>query len=132
MKINFENISKASLLLNGKVKKTPTIEALSLGKHLGFNLFLKLENLQITSSFKVRGAFIAINNLTKENKSKGVIAMSAGNHAQAVAYHAKNLGIKSTIIMPEQAPLSKVTRTRELGAEVILRGRTLNESFEQD
>ena len=128
MKINFENISKASLLLNGKVKKTPTIEALSLGKHLGCNLFLKLENLQITSSFKVRGAFIAINNLTKENKSKGVIAMSAGNHAQAVAYHAKNLGIKSTIIMPEQAPFSKVTRTRELGAEVILRGRTLNES----
>ena len=128
MKINFESISAASNHLFGNVKKTPTIEALSLGKFLGCNLFLKLENLQITSSFKVRGAFIAIKNLSKINKSQGVIAMSAGNHAQAVAFHAKNLGIKSTIIMPEQAPFSKVTRTRELGAEVILRGRTLNES----
>ena len=128
MKPTFEHIIKASKVLKNKVNYTPIINAKTIGEDLGCNLYLKLESLQVTSSFKARGAFIAINKLTNKQKKQGVIAMSAGNHAQAVAWHARSLGIDSTIIMPEQAPYSKVLRTRKLGANIILRGRTLNES----
>ncbi len=128
MMINFSHILEASKILKGNIKTTPTIKATKLGKKLGCNLFLKLECLQLTSSFKTRGAYVAIRNLTINYPKKGAIAMSAGNHAQAVAYHSKNFGIPSTIVMPEQAPFSKVARTKEYGAEVILKGRTLNET----
>ena len=130
MDIHFNDIKDASYILKNKIKETPTIQAFSLGKILECDLFLKLECLQLTSSFKARGSYVAISQLSEESKTNGVIAMSAGNHAQAVAWHSKKLGIKATIIMPEQAPFSKVSRTRELGAEVILKGRTLNESFD--
>ena len=106
------------------------MKASKLNLKLGCELFLKLECLQLTSSFKTRGAFIAIKRNCENNPGKGIIAMSAGNHAQAVAYHAKNLNVPATIIMPEQAPFSKVSRTKELGAKVILKGRTLNETSE--
>ena len=128
MAIDVEEIYDAKRILDGNIKSTPTISASRLGKKLHCNLFLKLECLQLTSSFKARGAFISIRKNYLKNPYKGVIAMSAGNHAQAVAYHAANFGINSTIVMPEQAPFSKVARTRELGADVILKGRTLNET----
>jgi len=128
MNITFNDILKATETLKGNIKKTPTIYASKLGNKLNCELFLKLECLQLTSSFKTRGAYIAIKKSTLNNPGKGVIAMSAGNHAQAVAFHAKNLNIPATIIMPEQAPFSKVTRTKDLNAKVILKGRTLNET----
>ena len=88
----------------------------------------KLENLQLTSSFKARGACYAIMKHILADSNRGIITMSAGNHAQAVAYFANEFNVSSTIIMPEQAPFSKVSRTKELGANVILKGRTLNET----
>ena len=130
MSVNFENIIDATKKLNGNIKKTPIVRASKLSEKLGCDLYLKLESLQLTSSFKTRGSFIAIKKICEQSPGKGVIAMSAGNHAQAVAYHAKNLNVPATIIMPEQAPFSKIERTKELGAEVILRGRTLNETSE--
>ena len=130
MVVSFENIVDASKQLKGSIKKTPVVKASKISLKLGCELFLKLECLQLTSSFKTRGAFIAIKRNCSNNPGKGVIAMSAGNHAQAVAYHAKNLNVPATIIMPEQAPFSKVSRTKDLGAKVILKGRTLNETSE--
>ena len=128
MQLRYDDVLKAEKVLDGNVKKTPMIRADKLGIKLGCELFLKLECLQLTSSFKARGAHLAIRNATYENPGKGLIAMSAGNHAQAVAYNAKQIKIPATIVMPEQAPFSKVARTRDYGAAVILKGRTLNET----
>ena len=128
MEINLENIKVAKDLLDKKIITTPEIRSQNLSKLINGNVFLKLENLQHTSSFKARGAYVSINRLDSEKKKNGVIAMSAGNHAQAVAWWAKQEKINATIVMPEQAPFSKVMKTKELGAKVILKGRTLNES----
>ena len=128
MKIEFDEILKAAKVLNGNIKSTPTIRADKLGKKLGCELYLKLECLQVTSSFKARGAYVSIKNANLQNPGKGLIAMSAGNHAQAVAYNAQKFNIPATIVMPEQAPFSKVARTKDYGAKVVLRGRTLNET----
>ena len=128
MVVNIENIKEARNLLNNRTIITPEIRSNFLSNLVGGNVFLKLENLQYTSSFKARGAFISIDRLEEKKKKKGVIAMSAGNHAQAVAWWAREQGIKATIIMPEQAPFSKVMKTKEYGGNVILKGRTLDEA----
>ena len=128
MKINFEKILAASKELKGNIVNTPFVRANKLSSNFNTNIFLKLENLQLTSSFKARGACYAIMKHTLADPNRGIITMSAGNHAQAVAYFANQFNVSSTIIMPEQAPFSKVSRTKELGANVILKGRTLNET----
>ncbi len=128
MVVNIENIKEARILLKNRTIITPEIRSNFLSNLVGGNVFLKLENLQYTSSFKARGAFISIDRLEEKKKKKGVIAMSAGNHAQAVAWWAREQDIKATIIMPEQAPFSKVMKTKEYGGNVILRGRTLDEA----
>ena len=128
MTIHIDSIKEANFELRSNIVRTPTIQSQYLSNEVNANVFLKLENLQYTSSFKVRGAYVSIKRLKEEQKQKGVIAMSAGNHAQAVAYFANEFNVSSTIIMPEQAPFSKVLRTKELGANVILKGRTLNET----
>ncbi len=128
MTIHIDSIREANHELRSNIVRTPTIQSQYLSNEVNANIFLKLENLQYTSSFKVRGAYVSIKRLKEEQKQKGVIAMSAGNHAQAVAWWAQKEGVKATIVMPEQAPLSKVMKTKSLGAEVILKGRTLNES----
>ena len=128
MLIHIDSIREANHELRSNIVRTPTIQSQYLSNEVNANVFLKLENLQYTSSFKVRGAYVSIKRLKEEQKQKGVIAMSAGNHAQAVAWWAQKEGVKATIVMPEQAPLSKVMKTKSLGAEVILKGRTLNES----
>ena len=128
MTININTIKKASEELLGNIVRTPTIRSQYLSNEINSDVFLKLENLQYTSSFKVRGAYISIKRLEEEQKKTGVIAMSAGNHAQAVAWWAQKENVNATIVMPEHAPLSKVMKTKSLGAEVILKGRTLNES----
>ena len=128
MKINLDTIKDASKELIGNIIRTPTIRSQQLSIDTNAEVFLKLENLQHTSSFKVRGGYISIKRLKEEQKKVGIIAMSAGNHAQAVAWWAKKERVNATIVMPEHAPLSKVMKTKSLGADVILKGRTLNES----
>ncbi len=127
--INLNSLRKSAELLKGHILTTPTIFAPSLSNLLGANLHLKLENLQYTSSFKSRGAFLALKALSNEDKKAGVISMSAGNHAQALAFRAQQENIKSTIIMPEQTPFTKITKTKTYGAEVVLTGRTLDEAM---
>lgn len=127
-KITFESIQQASAQLNGVMYRTPTIQSSWLSKLIDGDVFLKLENLQLTGSFKPRGAYIAMSNLTPEEKKRGVITMSAGNHAQGVAYHAQQMGIPATIVMPENTPISKVERTRSYGASIVLHGQSMLEA----
>lgn len=110
--------------------RTPTIHATRLSMQLGIDLHLKLENLQHTNAFKARGALAKLLALTDVQKQAGVIACSAGNHAQGVAYHATRLGIASTIVMPEGTPFNKVKRTEDFGATVIQHGTGFDESVQ--
>ncbi len=105
--------------------RTPLALAPALSQQFGCTLHLKLENLQHANSFKARGAFTKLSALTDAERARGVIAMSAGNHAQGVAYHAARMGIPATIVMPATTPFSKVERTRQFGARVVLEGRSL-------
>jgi threonine dehydratase len=128
MPVTFQDIEKARTTLEGNVVRTPLIRAAKLSDITGADIFVKFENLQVTSSFKDRGAYNKMSSLTAAEKARGVIAMSAGNHAQAVAYHAKRLAIPATIVMPETTPSTKIERTRAHGANVILSGETLADS----
>jgi threonine dehydratase len=127
MAVTADQIRDTAVLLDGQIIRTPMLEAPMLSRNLGCDLFLKLECLQHTSSFKARGALNAMLGLNDQQRQLGVIAMSAGNHAQAVAYHAEHMGIPATIVMPAQTPFAKVARTRAFGAKVVLEGRNLNE-----
>ena len=127
MAVTADQIRDTATRLDGQIIRTPIIEAPMLSRNLGCDLFLKLECLQHTSSFKARGALNAMLGLNDQQRQQGVIAMSAGNHAQAVAYHAEHMGISATIVMPAQTPFAKVARTRAFGAKVVLEGRNLNE-----
>ena len=125
-----EDIFKARNLLKGTpIRKTPLQASDTFTKLTGTNLFLKIESLQRTGSFKVRGAFVKLNMLTKEQCKYGVIAASAGNHAQGVAYAASKKDISCTIIMPNNASPAKVAATRSYGAKVVLRGSDYNECW---
>ncbi|WP_119169199.1 threonine ammonia-lyase [Algihabitans albus] len=126
--VTLETIRAAAAALNGRIVRTPLVPAFRLSRQLGCELFLKCENFQVTGSFKDRGACNKLMSLTSAQAEKGVIAMSAGNHAQGVAYHAQRLGIPATIVMPEFAPFTKVQRTRAYGARVVLTGDTLDVS----
>jgi len=127
MSISAQDVRNAAELLEGHVVRTPMVISPLLSQQFGCDIYAKLECLQYTSSFKARGAFVAMQDLSVEQKSAGVIAMSAGNHAQAVAYHAGQMGIPAVIVMPSQTPFAKVARTRAYGAEVVLQGRNLND-----
>jgi threonine dehydratase len=123
MTVTLDDIRTAAATIAGKVVRTPAVSAPRLAEATGVaELVLKLENLQFTGSFKDRGAFNKLKSLTPDEASRGVIAMSAGNHAQGVAYHAGRLGIPATIVMPQGTPFTKVERTRSLGARVLLEG----------
>jgi threonine dehydratase len=128
MAVTFKDIEKARATLHGNVVRTPLLRAPKLSEITGADIYVKFENLQVTNSFKDRGAYNKMSSLTPEEKARGVIAMSAGNHAQAVAYHAKRLQIPATIVMPETTPSTKIERTRAHGANVILSGETLADS----
>ncbi|MEM6617548.1 MAG: threonine ammonia-lyase [Pseudomonadota bacterium] len=108
---------------------TPTVRATRLSLRLGFDLYLKLENIQHTNSFKARGALAKLLTLTDEQRETGVIACSAGNHAQGVAYHATRLGISSIIVMPEGTPFNKIKRTEDFGATVEIYGSNFDEAM---
>ncbi|MDX1610968.1 MAG: threonine ammonia-lyase [Candidatus Thermoplasmatota archaeon] len=121
----------ADPLERGVIKRTPTIRSDALSEQTGGDVFLKLENLQRTGSFKVRGAYNKIHSLPEEARKRGVIAASAGNHAQGVALAARDLDAPAVICMPENAPLSKVQATRALGAQVVLHGQDYNEAYDR-
>ena len=127
--ISLNKIIQAKRNIDGFVAKTPFGFAPKLSKIAGADIYLKKENLQITGAYKVRGAFNKIANLDENAKKCGVVAASAGNHAQGVAISAKHFGVKAIIIMPEAAPLSKVSGTKAVGAEVILKGNNFDEAY---
>ena len=126
--ITLQDIQDAALRLQGQVLDTPCVESRTLSQIVGAQVFLKFENLQFTASFKERGACNKLTLLTAEERAHGVVAMSAGNHAQGVAYHAQRLGLRAVIVMPRFTPGVKVERTRGFGAEVVLHGDTLEEA----
>jgi threonine dehydratase len=126
--VRLDDIRAAAALLEKSVSPTPTIPSPALSELTGASVFLKLETVHPTGSFKERGAFVKLASLGARERKKGVIAMSAGNHAQGVAYHARRLGIPATIVMPESTPFTKVARTESLGARVMLRGAGLSEA----
>jgi threonine dehydratase len=126
--VSIEDIRAAAEIIAGEVIRTPMVPAPRLSRRIGGEVYLKLENQQFTGSFKDRGALVKLKSLEPAQAKAGVIAMSAGNHAQGVAYHAQRLGIPATIVMPEFAPFSKVERTRSFGARVMLTGDTLDAS----
>jgi threonine dehydratase len=127
--IELKEIVKAKERLKGIIRKTPIAYAPILSEKSEANVYLKKENLQLTGSFKLRGAFNKIAKLSDEEKAKGVVAASAGNHAQGVAYSAKHFGLKATIIMPEATPLLKVSGVKRYGAEVVLHGANYDEAY---
>lgn len=127
--VSFNDIVKAHETMMGIVHKTPLDYSHTFSEHAGNETYLKLENLQKTGSFKVRGSYNKMISLRKEELQKGVVAASAGNHAQGVAYASTMLGIPCTIVMPTGAPLSKVQATKEYGAHVELQGGVFDEAL---
>ncbi|MBE0496661.1 MAG: pyridoxal-phosphate dependent enzyme, partial [Campylobacterales bacterium] len=127
--IPLSHIIQAKRRISAIVNKTPFSKAPILSQMVGADIYLKKENLQLTGAYKLRGAYNKIASLSDEERAKGVIAASAGNHAQGVAYSAKTFGIKAIIVMPEATPLLKVTGTKDLGAEVILHGDNYDEAY---
>jgi len=126
--IELKDIQIAAARLQGQLLRTPCVASRTLSDITGAQVFLKFENLQFTASFKERGACNKLAQLTAEERQRGVIAMSAGNHAQGVAYHAQRLGLRAVIVMPRFTPGVKVERTRGFGAEIVLHGDTLDEA----
>lgn len=126
--LRLADIQAAAGRLAGRIATTPFLHSETLSLLTGSQLWLKFENLQFTGSFKQRGALNTLMLLSEQERARGVIAVSAGNHAQGVAYHAAKLGIPATIVMPLGTPTVKAARTRALGAEVILTGETFAEA----
>jgi threonine dehydratase len=124
-----DDIRAAAKRIEGAVIRTPMLVSRTLSEVIGAEVWLKFENLQFTAAYKERGALNKLLQLSSEERARGVIAASAGNHAQAVAYHAKRLGIPATIVMPESTPIVKVTQTEGHGATVVLYGKIVDDAF---
>jgi threonine dehydratase len=124
-----DDIRTAAQRIDGAVLRTPMMISRTLSEIIGAEIWLKFENLQFTAAYKERGALNKLLQLTQEERARGVIAASAGNHAQAVAYHAKRLGIPATIVMPEATPTVKVTQTAGHGAQVVLHGAMFDDAY---
>ena len=126
--VTLEDVRAAAKVIEGQVVRTPMRHSRTLSEIAGCDIYLKFENRQFTASFKERGALNRLQALTPEERKRGVAAMSAGNHAQGVAYHAGRLGIPATIVMPVTAPFTKVKHTRDFGATVVQDGASLKEA----
>jgi threonine dehydratase len=120
--VDIDDIRAAAEVVYGALSRTPLLRSTTLGQRTGTEAYLKAECLQRTGSFKTRGATVRVAHLTEEERDRGLVAVSAGNHAQAVAYAASAAGVRSTVVMPETAPRAKVEASRRYGAEVILHG----------
>lgn len=129
--ISLQQVREAQQRIGAQLDPTPCRRSRTLSKLTGAELYLKFENLQFTGSFKERGALNRLLQLSADERRRGVCAMSAGNHGQAVAYHAHRLGVPATIVMPMQTPFVKVEHTRSHGARVVLAGESLEEAFAQ-
>jgi len=125
MTLTLDNVRKAAELIRGAVVETPTLYSRTLSHVTGAEVVVKFENLQFTASFKDRGALVKLLQLSDAERKGGVIAVSAGNHAQGVAHHAHRLGIPATIVMPTSTPYTKIVHTKNLGAHVLLHGENL-------
>src|SRR5215475_5681069 len=131
MGVSLADIKAAAETIEGQVERTPSVEAPRLAELIGAKrIVLKLESQQYTGSFKDRGALVKLTSLTAEERKAGVVAMSAGNHAQGVAYHARRLGVPATIVMPVGTPMVKIENTRGHGADVKVEGATLEDTAE--
>jgi threonine dehydratase len=126
MTVTLADVKAAARRISGAIEQTPCLHSRTLSRLTGAEVFLKFENLQFTASFKERGALNKLLSLSEDERRRGVIAMSAGNHAQAVAYHAARLGIPATIVMPKGSPNTKVKNTQVHGAKVVLEGDSLH------
>ena len=129
MAIALDDIKAAAQRIRGRVQRTPQHHSRTLSKITGADVWVKFENLQFTASFKERGALNKLLVLTEEERERGVICASAGNHAQALAYHAAQLGVHAVIVMPKTTPQVKVEQTRGHGAEVVLAGDVFDEAY---
>jgi threonine dehydratase len=127
--VGFDDVIAAREILREDISVTPMLHSWALSDRIGGPVFLKCENLQRTGSFKARGAYVRISRLTADERSRGVVAASAGNHAQGVAFAAALLGVKATVVMPEGAPLPKIAATRSYGAEVVLHGTRVEDAL---
>jgi threonine dehydratase len=126
--VTLATIQAAAKVLEGQIERTPMYHSRTLSEITGAEVWVKFENMQFTAAFKERGALNKLSKLTEKEKQMGVIAVSAGNHAQGVAYHAKRLGIPATIVMPVTTPFNKVQHTRDHGARVLLEGDTFDDA----
>lgn len=127
--MNIERIREAEQCLKGVIKKTPLIHSHVFSSECNNEVYIKPENLQLTGAFKIRGAYNRLANMTEEEKARGIVAASAGNHAQGVAYAAGKLGVRATIVMPSQTPLIKVDATKSYGVEVVLHGDSYDDAY---
>src|SRR5450631_2426134 len=128
--ISLQAVRAAQARIADQLYDTPCLHSRTLSKLTGAKIYIKFENLQFTASFKERGALNCLLQLSAAERQRGVCTMSAGNHGQAVAYHAHRLGVPATIVMPRHTPFVKVQHTRSHGATVVLHGDTLAEAFE--
>jgi threonine dehydratase len=126
--VTLDDVRAAAARIAGAVERTPMAHSRTLSQICGCTIFLKFENLQYTASFKERGALNKLSRLAPAQRAAGVIACSAGNHAQGVAYHAQRLGIPAVIVMPKGTPFTKITQTRRFGAEVVVHGADLSDA----
>ena len=128
--LTLESFKAARSVLQGVLRPTPLIHSPYLSKTCGNNVYLKPENMQVTGAYKLRGAYYKISTLTQEEKDRGLITASAGNHAQGVAYAAQAAGVAATIVMPTTTPLVKVNNTKDYGAQVVLHGEVFDDAAE--
>jgi threonine dehydratase len=128
LSVTIDDVRRAQAAIAGAVAHTPTIRAAALSEMTGCEVFFKLETLHATGAFKERGALNKLLSLDSAQRRAGIVAMSAGNHAQGVAYHARRLGIPATIVMPAGTPFTKIDRTEALGARVVLKGQSLTDA----
>ena len=127
---NLEEVFLAKKRIRPIIYKTPLVPSPRLAEPLGKNIFLKLESLQVTGSFKIRGATNKLSILSKKERQRGVITVSSGNHGRAVAYVAKKFGVRAVICVSEAVPDNKIQAIRELGAEIVVAGETYDEANE--
>lgn len=126
--MTLEDFKAARSVLSGVITNTGLVPSKALSKATGNNVYLKPENMQVTGAYKIRGAYFKLSTLSEEEKAKGLVTASAGNHAQGVAYAAQAAGVKATIVMPTTTPLVKVNNTKDYGAEVVLHGETFDDA----
>ena len=128
--MQLEDFKAARSVLSGVIRPTPLVHSTAFSKTTENHVYIKPENLQVTGAYKIRGAYYKISTLTQEEKDRGLVTASAGNHAQGVAYSAQHAGVSATVVMPTTTPLVKVNNTKDYGANVVLRGATFDDAAE--